>query len=88
MPVENDVIEVVVCLGSSCFARGNSENLELLKNFESQDASGLLRLTGSLCQDQCKQSPNLRIGGESHHSIHAAQLGELLVKLRETHGTA
>ena len=30
MAPEDGIIEIVVCLGSSCFARGNSENLAII----------------------------------------------------------
>jgi NADH:ubiquinone oxidoreductase subunit E len=40
-----------------------------------------VRLTGRLCQDQCKQGPNLTIGGDSHHGITADKLRELLEQL-------
>jgi NADH:ubiquinone oxidoreductase subunit E len=46
-----------------------------------------VRLTGRLCQDQCKQGPNLTIGGESHHGITAEKLRELLEPLGRDHGT-
>jgi NADH:ubiquinone oxidoreductase subunit E len=51
-----------------------------------------VRLTGRLCQDQCKQGPNLSIGGELYHGVTAARLRELLQQpgtlLRGDHGTA
>ena len=33
MPSDEDAVEIVICLGSSCFARGNSENLATLNQF-------------------------------------------------------
>jgi NADH:ubiquinone oxidoreductase subunit E len=76
---ENDPIEVTICLGSSCFARGNAENLSVLKKLEQTDTGKqCLRLKGSLCQEHCKQGPNVRIGGECHHGLDAAHLRELL----------
>ena len=82
MQSENDSVEVIVCLGSSCFARGNSENLDLLKSYErSHEHRASIHLTGCLCQDQCRQSPNLKIGGRSHHGVTADGLHELLDSL-------
>jgi NADH:ubiquinone oxidoreductase subunit E len=40
-----------------------------------------VRLTGRLCEDQCKQGPNLTIGGVSHHGITTEKLRELLEQL-------
>ena len=82
MQSKDEAVEIVVCLGSSCFARGNSENLDLLKkHVNGQGGRANVRLTGCLCQDQCKQSPNLTVGGESYHGVTPAMVGELLGQL-------
>jgi NADH:ubiquinone oxidoreductase subunit E len=93
MPTDDGVLEVVVCLGSSCFARGNAENLAIIEeHVQSHGLKAAVRLTGRLCQDQCKQGPNLSIGGELYHGVTAARLRELLQQpgtlLRGDHGTA
>lgn len=93
MTSPNQPVEIVVCLGSSCYARGNAENLVLLKKYAENNAGRIsLRLTGSLCQEHCKQGPNLMIAGELQQGVHAARLRELLQQLskqsREEHGTA
>ena len=93
MPTDDGILEVVVCLGSSCFARGNAENLAIIEeHVQSHGLKAAVRLTGRLCQDQCKQGPNLSIGGELYHGVTAARLRELLQQpgtlLRGDHGTA
>jgi NADH:ubiquinone oxidoreductase subunit E len=93
MSPENGVVDIVVCLGSSCFARGNSAILAVLQQYvQSKGPSSSVRLSGCLCQDQCKQGPNLKIGDEFHHNITAPRLRELLQQLdapsRGTHGQA
>ena len=87
------VVDIVVCLGSSCFARGNSDILAVLQQYEqSKGRKASVRLAGCLCQDECKQGPNLKIDGEFHHNITAARLRELLLQLdgstRRSHGEA
>ena len=93
MPKDKDSVEIVVCLGSSCFARGNSENLAILnKQLQSSGLNASVHLAGRLCEDQCKQGPNLMIGGEAHHGVNATGLRELLQhkcsSLRGDHGTS
>ncbi len=90
---DDGIVEIVVCLGSSCFARGNAENLAIInKHVESHGLNATVRLTGRLCQDQCKEGPNLAIGGVLHHGVTTAGLRELLQQpggpLRGDHGTA
>jgi NADH:ubiquinone oxidoreductase subunit E len=90
---KSDPVEIAICLGSSCFARGNSENLGILEKYAQSHGAGVsIRLTGQLCQDQCQDGPNLMIGGELHHNVTAARLRELLRQLDSTsqddHGTS
>ncbi len=92
MTPDEGSVEIVVCLGSSCFARGNSENLAILnQHMQSHELNATVRLVGKLCQDQCKLGPNLAIGGELYHNVTAARLRELLQQLQvrsgEKHGT-
>ena len=66
MASDDGVVEIVVCLGSSCFARGNSENLAMINAYvQSRGLTASVRLTGRLCQDECIQGPNLTIGGKA-----------------------
>lgn len=93
MASDDGVVEIVVCLGSSCFARGNSENLAIInQHLKNHGLSASIKLTGKLCQDQCKHGPNLTIGGELYHGVTAERLRELLERpdgpLRSNHGTA
>jgi NADH:ubiquinone oxidoreductase subunit E len=75
--------EIVICLGSSCFARGNCDHLATIKSFlEEHNMKSTVRLSGLLCQDQCKQGPNVSIGGELHHEVTSSKLIELLHRLR------
>jgi NADH:ubiquinone oxidoreductase subunit E len=80
MEAGNDPLEVKICMGSSCFARGNAEHLALLKK-HALCQCGKLKLTGSLCQEHCKQGPNMAIGSEEHHGVSTAELRDLLQQL-------
>ena len=82
MSSESDTIEVTLCMGSSCFARGNAENLERLRRFALNHRGRIaLRLTGSLCQSQCGNGPNLEIGGEAHPGVSQQEIDALLRRL-------
>ena len=82
MPSNERSVEIVVCLGSSCFARGNSENLAIINQYvQSHKLDVSVQLAGKLCQDQCKQGPNLIIDGEVHHNVTSAGLREVLQQL-------
>jgi NADH:ubiquinone oxidoreductase subunit E len=82
-------IEIVICLGSSCFARGNSHNLADINAYvQSHGLNATIRMTGELCRDECLQGPNLSIGGETYHGVTSAKLHELLQQLGKPSGGA
>jgi NADH:ubiquinone oxidoreductase subunit E len=93
MSPDEGPVEIVVCLGSSCFARGNSENLALINSHvQCHGLKAEVRMTGKLCQDECMQGPNLSIDGEVYHGVTPARLLGLLERLggadRGQHGTS
>jgi NADH:ubiquinone oxidoreductase subunit E len=79
MPTDDGIVEIEVCMGSSCFARGNFDNLAIINAYV-QDAglAASVRLTGKLCHDLCKLGPNLTIDGTLYHGVTAEKLRELL----------
>lgn len=71
--------DIVVCLGSSCFARGNAQNLAAIEAYlKNHGLDKTMRVTGCLCQDACKQGPNLTLHGEPLHEVTPAKLREIL----------
>lgn len=71
--------EIQICMGSSCFSRGNAENLRIIREFLA--ARGLVArviTTGHLCENQCSQGPNLAFDGVMHHAVDSPLLRSLL----------
>jgi len=82
MTQEVETIEIVICLGSSCFARGNAENLAIIQEYvENHGLKTSIQLSGKLCQDQCKEGPNVAIAGQIHHGVSMTTLRALLNQL-------
>jgi NADH:ubiquinone oxidoreductase subunit E len=80
MADESRTVDLVVCLGSSCFARGNAKNLAAIEAYiASHGLQGSVRVTGCLCQDECKLGPNVCVDGAHLHEINAAKLREILL---------
>ena len=79
MAADEKSAEVVVCLGSSCFARGNAQNLAAIEAYlQNRDLERSVRVTGCLCQDECKRGPNVTMCGECMHEVTPAKLREVL----------
>jgi len=82
MPTDVQPVEIVICLGSSCFARGNSHNLSVIEAFlAGHNLKASVRVSGKLCQDACKQGPNLVVAGQTYHDVTPEKLGPILQQL-------
>lgn len=71
--------KVVICMGSSCFARGNEKNLQILESYLLE--KGLradVELSGSCCEGQCAMGPNIVVNGEIFHKVDKEALIDIL----------
>ncbi len=56
--------EMQVCLGSSCFSRGNKEMVQFIKDYlRKNHLEDKVIFKGARCLDQCSNGPNLVING-------------------------
>lgn len=73
--------KIVICMGSSCFARGNERNLALCEEFMA--ARGLadevdLDLSGSLCTGNCAEGPVVVVDGRVYTRVDRGVMGDIL----------
>lgn len=56
---------ISVCMGSSCFARGNNRTLEIIRRYIAENTSSgvSVSIKGNMCQGQCSKGPNITIDG-------------------------
>lgn len=70
---------IVICMGSSCFARGNKRNAEAIMDLvQHSPLKDRVQVAGTLCQNRCKQGPNLEIDGECHCGVDPQTLPALI----------
>ncbi len=73
--------KILICMGSSCFARENRENLHVIEDFlKSHGIQDSVKIEGSLCLGQCHRGPNIIINGNSYHEVRGEELPEILRK--------
>ncbi|MBQ3097298.1 MAG: (2Fe-2S) ferredoxin domain-containing protein [Kiritimatiellae bacterium] len=75
---------ITLCMGSSCFARGNEKNLALCEKF--LDERGLqdevdLVLGACLCKGRCSEGPVVVIDDKVHTSVDEGVMSDLLENL-------
>lgn len=79
-----DRIRMELCMGSSCFARGNSSVLVAVEDFiEENDLSDRVELVGHLCVGDCKEGPHVTIGDRRYSCLSSDRVIELLRAILE-----
>ena len=72
-------ITISVCMGSSCFSRGNNRNIDLVKQFVEENADKFeLELKGNLCVGKCAQGPNIFINDKEFSGVMAENVYDIL----------
>jgi NADH:ubiquinone oxidoreductase subunit E len=77
----NHMPHIVICMGSSCFSRGNEENLAVLEDYLARhDLTAKVDLAGSRCEGACTEGPNLTIDGKRYQHVDRETLLDLLAE--------
>jgi NADH:ubiquinone oxidoreductase subunit E len=72
-------IKITLCLGSSCFARGNGRTLEKVRAFlEENKLNDQVEFNGKLCAGDCSNGPIIEIGAEKYGGINESNIIEIL----------
>ena len=72
---------ITICMGSSCFARGNEKNVALCEEFLA--ARGLrdevdVELGASLCTGNCAHGPIVVVNGKVYTNVDAGVMKDVL----------
>ena len=73
-------MKIELCMGSSCFARGNALVLEQLETLLKNEPEVEVDLSGHLCLNECSNGPNIRIDGELYQNLSAQEIIEIIKK--------
>jgi NADH:ubiquinone oxidoreductase subunit E len=78
--MENQKKEIVICLGSSCFARGNKAALKVISDYmKEHNLQNDVTFHGQRCFGQCAKGPMLKFGDAFHENTDP----EIIIKLLE-----
>lgn len=68
-----------ICLGSSCFSRGNNANVEVVKKFLAErDLEAEVTFSGRLCEDMCGRGPIVVIDDKVYEEVTLSKLYKIL----------
>ncbi len=75
-------LNITVCMGSSCFARGNASNLEFIENYIKENGlEAEIDLAGARCEGKCVSGPNITINGVEYTEVDEEKLKQTLDEL-------
>jgi NADH:ubiquinone oxidoreductase subunit E len=76
-------LNITICMGSSCFARGNENNLKLIEDYLASHPKmeAHVELRGSRCMENCKNGPMLLINGTQYTNLDSGSLFDILNEL-------
>jgi NADH:ubiquinone oxidoreductase subunit E len=78
----SEPVTLTICLGSSCFTRGNDENLPRIQAWlRERGLEGRVVLRGARCEGRCQEGPNLRSGETFLDDLRTDTLIERLERL-------
>lgn len=79
-------MQIVICLGSSCFSRGNRDTLEVIKKYlSSHQLEDKVVFKGQLCSQSCNKGPVVWINNVKYETITPSNIIPLLDQLLSIH---
>ena len=80
----SDKPQITICMGSSCFARGNEKTVEACESFLAE--SGLkdevdVDLGASLCTGHCAEGPVVVVDGKVYTHVDPLVMRDILEKI-------
>ena len=72
---------ITVCMGSSCFGKGNQVNAEFISRFiEEHQLQDRITVNGCLCTNACAQGPNIIINDKRISSVSEQTLAGIITR--------
>ncbi len=71
-----------ICLGSSCYTRGNAENLKIIQQYVEgkKEIAASLDFRGHLCTENCSRGPVITINDETFEEVQPFQVEKILME--------
>lgn len=71
--------EIIICLGSSCFARGNKELVKFINSYlKEHNLLNEVRFHGERCFGHCSKGPVLKIQDQINEKVDEEKVYNLL----------
>lgn len=73
------ILEITICLGSSCFARGNKKTVKVIQDFIKENGLGdKVLFRGNHCFGDCSKGPVVKINDKIYEQVDPEKALEIL----------
>lgn len=63
-------LEIIICMGSSCFSRGNKENYQRINQYlKLNNLESKVTFKGKHCMNKCEEGPLIIINGKEYSKV-------------------
>ncbi len=70
---------LTICMGSSCFCRGNEENLKVIEEYIAEkDLEAEIKLVGKRCEQMCDRGPVIHVDETVYERVDRGMLLDIL----------
>lgn len=71
--------KIRICLGSSCYSRGNNVHLDIIRKYISEHRQeAQISFSGHLCESLCSNGPILKIDDKIYKEVNLSSLYKIL----------
>ena len=64
------MITITICMGSSCFSRGNAETAAFIQQYVAENKlQDRVTVRGCLCEGECRNGPNIRVDNTLYENV-------------------
>lgn len=82
-------IELQICLGSSCFSRGNKRIVKVIEEYLKENKlNNMVYFHGGHCFSKCEKGPTLVVNGKSFYQLNEEKVLTILDSLFSTSKTS
>ena len=81
---KDNKIRLEICMGSSCFRRGNRLTLPAVRDFVEQNGlEDAVEIEGRLCSELCSEGPVIVVNDSRHDGVHTDMLKDMILRILE-----
>lgn len=72
---------ITICMGSSCFSRGNKQVLHIIKEYLAEKGlAAHIMFKGSHCMKTCEHGPIVQINDNMYQQVDPSKIADILDK--------